>query len=132
MDKITPINAELQQQVVERTLYYIKRAEMICGRRFAVIPVLFDLRGLCAGMYRVKNGQRQIRYNPRLFAKYFEDNLNVTVPHEVAHYVIDCLFNCVLQLLHKHEKALVPLHHSPNEMGLFSHFGHLFIYSPCV
>lgn len=91
MNNIAPIDSRQQQQVLEQTHHYIKRAGEICGRDFAAIPVLFDLRGRMAGMYRVKNGQRQIRYNPHVFAKYFEDNLNVTVPHEVAHYVIDCL-----------------------------------------
>jgi SprT protein len=27
-----------------------------------------------------------------LFAKYFDDSLSDTVAHEVAHYVIDCLY----------------------------------------
>jgi SprT protein len=92
MDIVDPIDAQQQQQVLEQTHLYIKRAGDIFGRRFNEIPVLFDLRGLTAGMYRTRNGQRQIRYNPHLFAKYFEDNLAVTVPHEVAHYVIDCLY----------------------------------------
>jgi SprT protein len=40
-------------------------------------------------MYRVHRGERRIRYNPYIFAKYFEDNLANTVPHEVAHYITD-------------------------------------------
>ena len=55
------------------------------------IPVLFDLTGKSAGMYRVKAGQRVIRYNPYVFAKYFDDNFSETIPHEVAHYVTDIL-----------------------------------------
>ncbi|HEX5055686.1 MAG TPA: SprT-like domain-containing protein [Gammaproteobacteria bacterium] len=89
---VAPIDLQQQQQVVEQTHHYIERACEIFGHRFAQIPVLFDLRGRSAGMYRVRNAQRQIRYNAHLFAKYFEDNLCVTVPHEVAHYVIDCLY----------------------------------------
>jgi len=54
--------------------------------------VLFDLKGRSAGMYRVAGHRRVIRYNPYLFAKYPQDNLAVTVPHEVAHYVTDVLF----------------------------------------
>lgn len=41
------------------------------------------------GMYKHIHGQRQIRYNAAIFAKYFDDNLANTVPHEVAHYIID-------------------------------------------
>lgn len=92
MGIVSPIDSKQQQQVLEQTYHYIKRAEEIFGKGFAVIPVLFDLRGRIAGMYRIKNRQRQIRYNPHVFAKYFEDNLANTVPHEVAHYVIDCLY----------------------------------------
>lgn len=43
-------------------------------------------------MYRVTKNQRQIRYNPYIFSKYFDDNLAVTVPHEVAHYVADVVY----------------------------------------
>ncbi len=51
-------------------------------------------------MYRVKNGkgrifkrqQREIRYNPYIFSKYFEDSFTTTIPHEVAHYVTDIIY----------------------------------------
>ena len=51
-------------------------------------------------MYRVKQQgrffsrqyKREIRYNPFIFAKYFEDNFNTTVPHEVAHYITDIIY----------------------------------------
>jgi SprT protein len=56
------------------------------------VAVTFDLAGSAAGMYRVCRGERVIRYNPYIFAKYFENNLAVTVPHEVAHYVTDRLY----------------------------------------
>jgi SprT protein len=91
MSIVVPIDAQQQELVLERTHLYIKRAGEIFGRGFDVIPVLFNLRGRIAGMYRISKGQRQIRYNPHIFAKYFEDNLATTVPHEVAHYVIDCM-----------------------------------------
>lgn len=67
------------------------RAAEIWAHRFETPLVLFDLRGRAAGMYRVSGRQRVIRYNPWLFAKYPDDNLAITVPHEVAHYVTDCL-----------------------------------------
>lgn len=43
-------------------------------------------------MYVVKKGVAEIRYNPYIFAKYFEENLADTVPHEVAHYIADRLY----------------------------------------
>jgi len=77
------------RQATERCL---RRAGQICRRDFSPIPVTFDLTGRSAGMYRVQRGRRSIRYNPYLFAKYFEENVAVTVPHEVAHYVTDVLY----------------------------------------
>ena len=81
-----------QRLIVERTALRIRQASDLFGRKFAEIPVLFDLRGRAAGMYRVRNGERVIRYNPYIFTRYFEDNLAQTVPHEVAHYIADAVY----------------------------------------
>jgi SprT protein len=89
---IEPIDAGRQQAVRQATDEYLRRAGEICRRDFPPIPVTFDLRGRAAGMYRVRGERRGIRYNPYIFAKYFEDNLAATVPHEVAHYVTDVLY----------------------------------------
>lgn len=89
---IEPISPVLQQRVINETNHFIKSAEDYYHRKFGEIPVLFDLTGRAAGMYRVKAGQRVIRYNPYVFAKYYTDNFNETIPHEVAHYVTDILF----------------------------------------
>lgn len=92
MNRFEAIDATRQTAVVEATHVWIARAGSIYGRRFEPIPVLFDLTGRAAGMYRVQRGARVIRYNPYLFAKYPHDNLTVTVPHEVAHYITDRLY----------------------------------------
>jgi len=89
---IQPISPDLQEQVINQTNYFIKNAEDYYQQSFAEIPVLFDLSGKAAGMYRVKAGQQVIRYNPYIFSKYFDDNFNETIPHEVAHYVTDELY----------------------------------------
>ncbi|MBQ0719742.1 MAG: SprT-like domain-containing protein [Gammaproteobacteria bacterium] len=89
---IAPINAAQQAQVLDKTQATLALAERQYGRQFTAIPVLFDLRGRCSGMYRVRGKERVIRFNPHIFAKYFSDNLATTVPHEVAHYVSDCLY----------------------------------------
>jgi len=89
---IEPIGADLQQQVVTATTHYIQLGAQHFGRIFNALPVLFDLKGRAAGMYRVQNNERFIRYNPYLFAKYYDDNLQQTVPHEVAHYLCDMVY----------------------------------------
>jgi len=89
---IQPINKTQQQLVCSATSHLLQTASKLYKTDFSTIPVNFDLKGRAAGMYRTYNSQRSIRYNPYLFAKYFDDNLTTTVPHEVAHYVTDVLF----------------------------------------
>lgn len=91
-DAIAPIDRSRQAAVVEATAAWIARAGALYGRCFELVPVLFDLKGCAAGMYRVRRGTRVIRYNPWLFARYPDDSLAVTVPHEVAHYIVDRLY----------------------------------------
>ncbi|MGH8547244.1 MAG: SprT-like domain-containing protein [Methylococcales bacterium] len=92
MKSIQPLERDRQVQVIATTTDFIHRAEAIFGRNFDLIPVCFDLHGRSAGMYRIKRKQGQIRYNPFIFSKYFSDNLAVTVPHEVAHYITDAVY----------------------------------------
>lgn len=92
LDKVEPINESQKECVMDRTRYFVDEAGKIYHRNFAFISIDFDLKGRAAGMYRAKKNQRVIRYNPYIFAKYFEDNLESTVPHEVAHYVTDMMF----------------------------------------
>ncbi len=90
---VEPIGSRHEQRVRALTDEYIARASRIYEREFPTVPVLFDLKGRAAGMYKSYNRNRIIRYNPYIFAKYFNDNLLTTVPHEVAHYVVDMLYN---------------------------------------
>jgi len=89
---ISPISKVQEKQVIDATQNTLNQAEVIHKTRFRPIDVRFDLKGRAAGMYRVQRRKRVIRYNPYLFAKYFDHNLQTTVPHEVAHYVTDMLF----------------------------------------
>ncbi len=92
MKLIQPINSSQKNAVIERTHYFIDEAQKIFDRKFDPIDVSFDLKGRIAGMYRARKHERVIRYNPYIFAKYFDDNLAATVPHEVAHYVTNIMF----------------------------------------
>ncbi len=89
---IEPINTHQQKQVIEQTYDYIHQATVAYHQTFKRIDVLFDLSGRNAGMYRVNGRQHWIRYNPYIFSRYFDDSLQSTVPHEVAHYITDCLY----------------------------------------
>ncbi|MDM3871217.1 SprT-like domain-containing protein [Porticoccus sp. W117] len=99
VDPVIPIDDARQHQVVTETQRYIQLANHELDCLIEDIPVLFDLKGQVAGMYRMvgrgKKVQRVIRYNPWLFAKYWDDNFTTTIPHEVAHYVAEQLFGKV-------------------------------------
>lgn len=88
-----PLDSEQQEQVLSATETCLYQVGVVLERTFEPIPVYFDLKGRAAGMYKVKKSQRMIRYNPYIFARYFSENLAVTVPHEVAHYVVDVLYS---------------------------------------
>tara|TARA_R110002095_G_scaffold58067_1_gene49869 strand:- start:28 stop:537 length:510 start_codon:yes stop_codon:yes gene_type:complete len=83
------LNESQQRLVISETKKQIQKASVILDKPFKMIPVEFDLRGHTIGMYKVSKNKRVIRYNAQIFAKYFEQNLRDTVPHEVAHYIVD-------------------------------------------
>ena len=70
---IEPISDIQKTHVEAATTSYIKLSAGLYDRKFDPIPVHFDLKGKCAGMYEVKGRFQRIRYNPWLFAKYYED-----------------------------------------------------------
>ena len=86
--EVQPIGDAQQRQVLAMTEHFICHAERILNRRFKRVPVVFDLKGRTAGMFKVVGKHGVIRYNPWIFGKYFEENLHNTVAHEVAHYII--------------------------------------------
>lgn len=88
MSVIEPIGESQRCQVEAMTEHYIREAEAIFGRSFGRIPVVFDLKGRAAGMFKMVGRRSLIRYNPWIFAKYYEENLHDTVAHEVAHYIV--------------------------------------------
>ncbi|PCI16821.1 MAG: metallopeptidase [Piscirickettsiaceae bacterium] len=78
-----------QTLVIQETEKYIDLAGDIFQQTYPMIAVQFDLTGHTIGMYKKYRNSRVIRYNAAIFLKYFSDNLSATVPHEVAHYIVD-------------------------------------------
>lgn len=96
---IQPISANQQQQVIEQSHAYIMQAVELFDIKSKPVDIVFNLKGRAAGMYRIKSKRslfsqqkREIRYNPYIFSKYFDDNFNTTIPHEVAHYISDLIY----------------------------------------
>lgn len=90
--QVEPLNTAQQQRVAHATHDCIRRTGDLLDYPLQPVQVSFALSGRAAGMYRVQGGQREIRYNPYIFGKYFADNLATTIPHEVAHYATDVLY----------------------------------------
>jgi SprT protein len=99
-----------QQHIISQTDHAISRAADYYNIKLPPIPVLFDLKGRAAGMYRVRGRQRVIRYNLAIFSRYFDDNIENTVPHEVAHYVTDMLWG--LRKIRPHGKEWKQVMHA--------------------
>ena len=87
-----PLDSAARERVVKATSLWLERAAAIYGRRFARPQLRFDLAGTCAGQYCARDRERTIRYNPWIFQRHFEASLRETVPHEVAHLVVDSLW----------------------------------------
>jgi SprT protein len=92
MTLISPIETSKQKIAIDETLKYLQLASDIFHHQFKSIDILFDLSGIASGMFLLKKGIPTIRYNPYIFAKHFDYSLTNTVPHEVAHYAIYCLY----------------------------------------
>jgi len=89
--------ADLQDQAVQLTEYWIHRARELTGtsaRRLPVPEVAFDLRGRSAGqaIFARRSREVRIRINAKLLASHPKEMLEETVPHEVAHVVIFRLY----------------------------------------
>ena len=97
---IPPLSTEQQQRVIEQTHVYIEQAIDLFNIKNKTVEISFNLKGRSAGMYRVSRSstwcfaqiKREIRYNSFIFSKYFDDNFNTTIPHEVAHYISDIIY----------------------------------------
>lgn len=88
-----PLSDALRERVLERTRELVERANAHFGLALPVPRVDFDINGVAWGYY-VRHGTRvRIRFNPVLFERAFAESLNDTVPHEVAHYVVDHAFS---------------------------------------
>ena len=90
---VPPLDTDAERLVVNEVGRYLRLIEAEFNVEIPRIPVRFDLIGNTVGMYCRKRGERSIRFNSYVFAKYWQENLASTVPHEVAHYVSDILFD---------------------------------------
>lgn len=82
-----------QQQIIDKTQYYIDTANRLLDQSCSPIAVKFDLRGKSSGMFVVKSNACLIRYNPVIFSQFYQHALIHTVAHEVAHYIVHMIWD---------------------------------------
>ncbi len=90
--QVTPIDSSRETMVINEVQKYVALSDTLFQAYLDPVKVSFDLTGTTAGMFRVKAGQAEIRFNPQAFSLEFDQHLMETVPHEVSHYVVYRLF----------------------------------------
>jgi len=97
------MNTAIREEIEYKVLDCITKAENAFSRHsIPMIDIKYDLRGRCAGQYTRVNrsglhksvglSYRSFRFNPVLLQENYEDYLENTVPHEVAHYITDLVY----------------------------------------
>lgn len=67
-----------------------KHARLFYGIKLPDAVVDFSLRGRCAGQAKInRSGETSLRINQQLLKENFEDFMINTIPHEVAHLVVN-------------------------------------------
>ncbi|MDC0403791.1 SprT-like domain-containing protein [Porticoccaceae bacterium] len=95
-----PIGEREQALVVDTVQQWCQTGEQLFSVALPLPEVRFDQRGRVAGSFiaaRPATAKRlaqadKLRFNPWLFAKYWQESLADTVPHEVAHYAVSRLY----------------------------------------
>jgi SprT protein len=81
---------ELEQQAETAVRCAEMHACAFYGIDLPTASIDFSLRGRCAGQACIaRNGQVSLRINRQLLAENLDDFLNQTIPHEVAHLVVN-------------------------------------------
>jgi len=81
---------DLHQQAEAAVRQAEGRARRFYGIDLPEALIDFSLRGRCAGQARVdRNGHTSLRINQQLLAENLDDFLKSTIPHEVAHLVVN-------------------------------------------
>lgn len=83
-------NRDILQQAEAAVRLAEERARNFYSIKLPDALIDFSLRGRCAGQARVNcNGETCLRINQQLLAENLDDFLRNTIPHEVAHLVVN-------------------------------------------
>lgn len=82
----------LRIKIEARTSSYIQKANTLFELDLSELDIRFDVSGSTWGYYLRRGRHCCIRYNPLLMARFPLEGLEQTIPHEVAHYVVDQMY----------------------------------------
>lgn len=88
---MTTLSTDQKDTLIATTQHWIAQANALHQLKLKSLPVRFDLTGRAWGVYMRHKNQRWFRFNPEICALAWEESLKETIPHEVAHYVVDSL-----------------------------------------
>ncbi len=115
------ISKDQKEQVVDRVGFFCVCAEQLYGGEFTPDAVLFDIRrnSMRSGQYCYtvhRNGcmSHVLRFNQAFLARYWDDMMENTVPHEVAHFVA--------KVREGREPDFIEDGHGPNWEGIMKDF----------
>lgn len=80
-------------ELKEATTEWINKANQIFGRTFPMPMISLRLKGGTAGL--AYSWEWMIKYNPEIYIRHKEDFKNRTVPHELAHLIVNTLYGRV-------------------------------------
>jgi SprT protein len=86
------IPTDLEQAVEQSVRKAERQARSFYGLDLPAATIDLTLRGRCAGQARIEGGRALLRFNRQLLVENRDDFLKTTVPHEVAHLVVNWPF----------------------------------------
>ncbi len=89
---ILELSFNQEELVRAKTLQEIAKLELAYKKKFPDIEIRFDLKGRAAGQFSQRRKKYFIRYNVAIFKRYFKQNLDSTIAHEVGHFAVQVLY----------------------------------------
>lgn len=86
---MNPLSAVQMSEITSQTQRCIELANTALQISAPMIEIHFNVSGAVWGYFVRRRAERYLRYNPFLFEKHFQEGLRDTIPHEVAHYMVD-------------------------------------------
>lgn len=108
-----------KSQVNARVNHFIDRANALYGRKMPYPAVTFDVKGTCGGT--ANGSQWKVSFNAILLKENWEEYMNDTIPHEVAHLVVYELYG--VEYRRTRTGRVQRISHGPRWKGVMRDFG---------